>query len=1661
MPGPPRKVSKPTGWRSTDGNTAPPQIGPRRRWQPGEDPGRPRRSGRMVKIAAVVGGLVAAASGLGYLISVMWEPNPPRLVVVGADPAQDCLRLDVPPDYAGWTTGKQLIQWGRAEEAAAGQSGLTARVVASPTDPDAPATLPADEAGLADWAGQLAGNRFARSGRVLIYLGLHAGVGRDGKPFLHTGQGAKLPVEMLLTALAAKLDRREVIVLFDPGRLAADPLLGRLADRFAERLVKDDQVNKVLAKHKKMVLVCGAGPGEVGWESEELQATAFGHAVLRGLRGEAESAKGGLRVAELFAFAKSATEAWTGGNRPTRQTPVLLDNGDGRAAGMVAGYRRPDPAPAASPTDLYPDRLAELWKQHDTLSQRVPSPTAYAPLAWRRGRELLLRYQQAVRAGERGAASMLARAVSEEFQRAEAANPSAVDRSRPNSLPLAETFGDKAAEAEKQLARADQPDGWRAIEFDKLNGLGVNRPCEALLACLVDDFYRKHAAGDPPAAWRDALRVRRLAERAAFGGGPFGERSWPAVRADVTATDPRRREAEDRLFASSPDDHARAKKLLDDAEASYKRAAALGAAVRDGSRLRDDLFADLPFVGRWAAASGTADAVDKTVLAWNATHALAASLDAPGAGLVGARDAADAAYKTARGLLAVAERKLGTPPESPDAWQDQQHLLDGPLVKADTRMAALAASRALTRRLLDGNATRTGEDEAGRAVRAKAAAGAHALLTAHALGEPRLNAFSLDGKLRSFLGLIDDARTLGAAADDKWFDLAVALGDAVLGHVRRAADGIVPKDYKDQAEADARERDSRTTVLLAADGGKEPAEVAAALRWRVLLGDLARRTFADHWYDEGGEPYWQLAANRYRDDADRAYRSDLPRVATLPPVPDTYTKTYPLRVAAGADTPNPLSWTSQRRRAVSFQVVSDFPDEVKAGLAVAWPTADAGPLRWDVGADRRPLGVDRAGKLERALVLKDLTGDDADLTVTPVVRAFFRGQQPNSPLTVKLNRRAEREIREPLPLRTEAAVAVRAERDVPLGQMVILLDLSGSMKQYLNGKGESNRPYDDKQTTKFRAMLDELRKVLLYLPKGTPVQIRQFSAYDRDPDLKKPQPARPVAAVVYPRNAAAPGAVAWDGPDNTDFKNLMERFAGYHPHLFTPLVDSIRAAARDGFVRPSALAKTLVVLTDGVEEDEDDNLDAKKKPRPAADRDARIRAKMGRLKTDLWGVFKEGDGRDVGLFVVPFGQNASDRALCGELFADVSGYPVPGRLLPAVDAGASIPLEDALLAAIFPKLMLREVGSGTMARNLVSTGLPSRPDRNRRPPYSNANGGMDLRWSPWLPPGTYTAASNVSTDGVRLTLAEADTIVLGFERDAAGKLQVRRELHSEYFHQFPWKTKRQEGNRWAVTCPHPGAERQRLEAKVFVERVPPHKQAANAGPADITAHPPDRFGDGTELVWFDVLSADPTMKPGKLTVERVYGHAAPCWKLVREGWTDPKVKVQVRAVIATQEDRDDRDRLPDPVKLKLRLPAADGETVAAVPGEGLEVRLAVERRAPDGREEADQSWLTVRVSHPAGKPVFARLLADGVRRVEAVHRYYPPAEGRAESTAAFKVATADLRRLSEVRVNLAAVGWALDESRVGRMAVTLDPATPDTETSSGPEAITPPPPGDR
>ena len=1474
--------------------------------------------------------------------------------------------------------------------------------------------------------------------------------------------GGRLPVADLLNKLTEKLAGRDVVVLLDAGRLPPDPLVGHLADGFADRLENDPGVKDALARNDKLLLMCGVSAGETGWESEERQATAFGWAVLEALHGNGDATTGKLSAETLFKAIEKNTREWTAGNRPVPQTPLVLPrNPAAERVQATAAYRSDSPAPLPPLPAAVPTSTADpnkLWQEHDRLAADTPHPSAYAPVAWRRGRELLVRCQQAVRAGEPVAAKRLAEEVESEFKLVAAAvkvGREYVKASGAASVPLAGYAGNGgAADLGKQLDSLARDDWWGLTDFPKLRQTPADRrPAEAHLAVMVHDFYKSKLvpAAKPPDGWQTALVVRRAAERAAFGS-PLGERSWDAVKGAVLAADRDRRPAEDRLFATAAKDQDESRARLTELGAAYESAGKLGERVRAGSRLRDELFADLPFIGRWAAASNRDEAATAVLSAWTAAHKLADALAAPGDGLQAAADEADRAGRAARAAVKDAEPLL-TAPEGQTAWYDMQPLLACPLVPAAVREIGLKASRAKTAALLDGKSPAA--DKAADVPRllalAKKQAVAHAKLAAAALGPTLMEKQQKDttDTLPSFGGLAKDLGVV--AADESKTTELPRLAASVAGHFAEASRNAVPKDYGSAAEVYAKEPASRSAVLLdrkPGDAVAEPAEAAAALRWRELLAGLAKRASEDHWYDEANLPYWKTHADHLLGDANAAYgRSGLPAVAGLSRL-DGWTDDEPFALAVDTGTATPFRWTTQRQQQVRFKLTAKLPD---AGLAVGWPAATSPDIGWAGPGDRRvlPPGEPLAGTLE----LNPKAADrDGAVTPPPSATAYFRGRINTKRLEISISRRPEREIVETAPRSGYGgAIAIRAEPDVPIGQVAILLDYSGSMRKHLTtGKLVDDKPH--RETTKFSTMLAALEGVLLQLPKGTPLRIRQFSALDRQPtdaDTRAGSLPDAAPADIFPEPGGR-AEVDWDGPESQRYKNLMERLARYYPYYWTPLVETIDEAARKDFVRTGELdnlAKTLVVLTDGVDE---------RKSETSAD----IAARLPAAKEDLRATFRQKDGRGVGLFVVPLGLNADDSRLSGELFADISAFPVPGRLLRGVEGADVSQLKKQLVAAIFPKLKLTE--GGVVIPKVDRTGLPSRPDRWKKPPYSKeqdreAGGGTDLRWSPWVKPGTYTATPSVNPDpGPKLTLTDEDTIILGFSKDDAGRVRVRRELYADYFEldRSGRRPADAPADIWSVTCPRPFVERGKLEAKVFVERLPPHRRAKPNLEAvtELSAEPPDPAADGSELVWFDLLTEPgfPDTK-GLLTVERLYKHGAPVWRLSKSDW--PGGRVQVRATVATKTD----DGLEPPHRIDVETPDRGDERAWAWDEGKLTARVTVEDSSRPGVPPEDgASWVVVRARHPAGKYVFARLLSGPRPVASATHRYYPAADGMADYTAAFRVPTAELRNMPRVRVNLARVDWALEQAEKKRLAVTLKAASPDGTNQQAPQEITPP-----
>src|SRR5439155_21998677 len=133
--------------------------------------------------------------------------------------------------------------------------------------------------------------------------------------------------------------------------------------------------------------------------------------VRRGLSGAATPSNGSLISAwDLFQYVREQTQSWSQAARPTPQTPILLPEtgGQERAERIVLTAKVGTPAdwPTAVPFPV-PDTLVKHWAAAKELEDGTPSPAVYTPKLWRRYRELLVRYQDLLRAGDADTASKL------------------------------------------------------------------------------------------------------------------------------------------------------------------------------------------------------------------------------------------------------------------------------------------------------------------------------------------------------------------------------------------------------------------------------------------------------------------------------------------------------------------------------------------------------------------------------------------------------------------------------------------------------------------------------------------------------------------------------------------------------------------------------------------------------------------------------------------------------------------------------------------------------------------------------------------------------------------------------------------------------------------------------------------------------------------------------------------------------------------------------------------------------------------------------------------------------------------------------------------------------------------------------------------------------
>lgn len=304
---------------------------------------------------------------------------------------------------------------------------------------------------------------------LLLFVSLHGGADRQGgyllpdraqtpiEPDSLEPDVARLRLEAMLDRLTEVPPNRNIVLVLDATQVGSSWHLGLVQNTFAAEL---DKLNERILSLPNLVVLSASDVGQKSWVSEELGRTVFSHYALLGLQGEADAnADSRVDALELHQFVAQNTERWCAVNRGALQTPVLYPkgaDGEARAQKIRLALITGPSAPVSARVLEGSEALDKAWKKCQDLEKQVPHPAVYAPGPWRFYRDLLLRYEQLIIAGESEISAGLALKLDALAQKI------GQDRAYPlpfglqNSLALAGAMGyalPDGVEASKQFAK--------------------------------------------------------------------------------------------------------------------------------------------------------------------------------------------------------------------------------------------------------------------------------------------------------------------------------------------------------------------------------------------------------------------------------------------------------------------------------------------------------------------------------------------------------------------------------------------------------------------------------------------------------------------------------------------------------------------------------------------------------------------------------------------------------------------------------------------------------------------------------------------------------------------------------------------------------------------------------------------------------------------------------------------------------------------------------------------------------------------------------------------------------------------------------------------------------------------------------------------------------
>jgi hypothetical protein len=1535
--------------------------GPKYAWKPQGGQAVPGRGGRRLKQLLFLLGGAACVAGIIFLIKFLQAPPRSGLAIVGADPTADVEKLNVPLDPYGWQGGKRLAAW--ASSAAEQEQSRWGKLTPQVIDNDA-VSLSAD--GFAEWAEKVAASK---ANPLVVYFGFHGGADENGA-FLFAAGGSRLNLKTVIETFGGpSFKDRSVVLVLDPARLVADPSIGMLFNDCVRGLQSLE--SSIQGASSNLVVLCGSGPGQQAWDSEEWRATAFTQMIVEGLRGAAAPSGQTLISAwDLFEYVQRRTADWANANRPTPQKPILLPSpesgGRDRAAAITVAVK-PESLSATESSDppgatfQAPDELIARWTECQKLANATPSPAAYSPRSWRRYRQLLLRYEQMIRAGDQAAAGRLSQLLSDaerELEGTRSIGRSALSRS--NALPLAAAFGGADAASWTAEQEATFRDLWnvRTIEAERTKQLEAiraagassaltsyllrrasdgTRPPDELSAAL--DLLTAASAADPGAprcaeahfaimlnrfAWagekppvdvlRLAIGTRLLAEQAAFASPernafPYSERIFPAIRAMIIDADAQRRPGEDLLFTSAaqwPD----AKTRLTAAKGKYTEALQLGRQLQSAFAVRDRAFADLPFLSTWLAESRPDEAQFQKVLdLWAKLHELDRQLHSlPHAtALTTATEAVQVPFDDLANTFARAGQDARELSVLQRNWRQIENLLRAPLLEPKLRQQLLNLSRSMSSRLNSEQAQPKDAASVDVEEPLRTAAERRGQLGVAELFDPN------DKPSVNLRTLVSNFPATG------WESSAMRAGDQLAAAWKNL---LATNEDMDKAE-----QASRLAIAFSAMPPPEPASVNRLRRWQSMLADMARRTAIDRWSSEAGEPYFRLAARRYLNDAKSLVDRPIADVDAI----DKLIDAQMLKLEG----PGTLNWTSERERDLSYSIVAPSPAPT-GGFVSTWPTLGNGPLK--INPDdlpRQPL--DPAGA--KRIVHLNAPAGAVDATIPLTMQGYFRGAPLLQKTEVQLDRTPITIYQKFIPP-DNAGFAVRAADDLRLGAIAIVLDFSGSMKEVQGRDPNANDP-----NSKFRQALRVLKQSLSALPKGTPLSIRIFGHTDSVTPVPAnlPYEQRLVLATRGMRSERMfKGPVTWSPENPEPLKNLMELLGNQKPDFGTPLIHSMIEAKDNDFPERYSGPKTLLVLSDG------------------ADTSYLPSERVAKVRQEFENAFS---GSGITVHIVGFRINPTEEQDARSQFEPVSRFRPPGRIWRSDNPDR---LAENLDLALRPKVQL--LVNGEPAAGLPPTGLPTNRLRDEL---------EKLRLAGPLKPQRYAAL--VHKDQQQMLLNRGDRLLISLKSHADGVL-FQRDLYAT---ELSSDRRKSVGN-WVLGVPQvlddPTAQLGRLRLMATLETT--------------SGQLPGRDGVLQQtlpsyVLWEVAANSAANPKLGQLRAASLPGFPAPAWDITVNDWPSEPTPVKLTAWVGSDPPSGRRISIPAEKILAGPFEQAveiDGQTVTlSISHETQALRIAQDETA----EPRPEPCLVVRISHPPNKPVMS--LFAGLEIAGQEHRFYKAA----------------------------------------------------------------------